>query len=177
MSRQDPTPEQLDAGLAHASASPKECGTLEAIFVRPSAGKRTTLVEAQISPEGGVHGDRWSASGTDKRAQVTIMNARILDAVAGGRDRWSRAGDQLIVDLDLSDTNLPVGQRLAIDDVELEVSDLPHTGCEGFAQRFGPAAAQFIDAAENARLHLRGVNARVVRGGTVRVGSEVRKVS
>ncbi len=177
MRQQVSTQAQLDAGLEHAGASPKDGGTLEAIFVRPAVGKRTSLVEAQVSPEGGVHGDRWAASGADIRAQVTIMNARILDAVAGSRDRWSLAGDQLIVDLDLSDTNLPAGLRLAIDDVELEVSDLPHTGCEGFAERFGPAAARFIDAAEHAQLHLRGINARVVRGGTVRVGSEVRKVS
>ena len=170
------TQKDLDAGLEQAGASPKNCGMLQAIFIRPSVGKRTSLVKAQVSPEGGVHGDRWSTSGADKRAQVTIMNARILDAVAGGRDRWSLAGDQLIVDLDLSETNLPIGQRLAIDDVELEISDLPHTGCEGFALRFGPVAAQFIDAADHARLHLRGVNARVVHGGIVRVGSEVRKV-
>jgi hypothetical protein len=177
MKQQPATQEQLEAGLAHAATSPRDCGTLEAIFIRPAAGKRTALVEARLSPESGVHGDRWSSSGANQRAQVTLMNARILEIVAGGRDRWSLAGDQLIVDLDLSKANLPSGQRLAIDDVELEVSDLPHTGCERFAQRFGPAAAQFINAAERTHLHLRGINAQVIRAGTVRVGSEVRKVS
>ena len=30
------------------------------------------------------------------------MNARVVDLLAGSRDRWALAGDQLFVDLDLS---------------------------------------------------------------------------
>ena len=105
------------------------------------------------------------------------MNARVLDLVAGGdRERWGLAGDQLIVDLDLSQQNTPPGQRLQIDDVILEISEVPHTGCHKFTARFGTDASRFINAPESTHLNLRGLNARVVQSGTVNVGSEARKV-
>ena len=170
------TQQELEAGLSHVLESPQDGGSLEAIFVRPAVDTRESPETATLSPAGGVHGDKWASSGADPRAQVTLMNARILNLVAGSRDRWALGGDQLIVDLDLSQENLPAGQRLAIDDAVLEVSDLPHTGCRKFSQRYGTTAARYINAPARANLNLRGVNAIVVKAGTVRRGSEVRKV-
>jgi MOSC domain-containing protein YiiM len=88
------------------------------------------------------------------------------------------AGDQLYVDLDLSHDNLPAGARIEVgDDVVLEVSAKPHAGCKKFLARFGEDAVAFVNSEEGRRLRLRGLNARVVRGGVVRVGDEVRRAA
>ncbi len=168
--------EQLDAGITEVLESPQDAGKLEAIFLRPAEDQRESPHAARLSPQGGVDGDKWKSSGGHPRAQVTLMNSRILNLIAGSRERWSLAGDQLIVDLDLSANNLPAGQRLTIDDVVLEVSEVPHTGCGKFSRRYGTEAARFINAPARANLHLRGINAVVIKAGTVRVGSDVRKV-
>ena len=49
-------------------------------------------------------------------AQLTLMNARAAQAIAGSKERRPLAGDQLYVDLDLSIENLPAGTRLAVGD-------------------------------------------------------------
>ena len=86
------------------------------------------------------------------------------------------AGDNLIVDLDLSETNLPMGSQLAIGpEVVVEISDLSHTGCSKFAGRYGPEAREFTNDARGKSLHLRGRYARVVHGGIISIGETVRK--
>ena len=175
---------EIEAGLPHILASPRDVGRVEAIFLRPSEGERASPESVYLSPEDGVQGDRWaSTSGRrlpdgrpDPSIQVSLMNARVLDLLAGTREKWPLAGDNLIVDLDLSEENVPAGQRLAIDDVLLEVTEVPHTGCRKFIERYGKAASAFVNAAESKDLHLRGVFARVLKAGNVNVGSAVRKV-
>ena len=90
-------------------------------------------------------------------------------------DRWPLAGDQLYIDLDLSDDNLPAGTRLAIGSAVIEVTAEPHTGCRKFSERFGVDATKFVNSKEGRRLHLRGINAKVVQSGTIRVGDLARK--
>ena len=46
--------------------------------------------------------------------QLNLINTRLVALVSQDRSRWPLAGDQLFVDLDLSDGNLPPGTRLAI---------------------------------------------------------------
>ncbi len=108
--------------------------------------------------------------------QVSLMNARILKMIAGDDERMALAGDNLIVDLDLSGDNIRVGQKLAVGEALLQVTDVPHTGCGKFAERFGPDAVRFINAAARRSLHLRGIYAQILQPGTVRVGEVVRKV-
>ena len=153
------TTEQLEQGLQAVLESPRGEGTLEAIFLRlPGIGRRAPR-EARLSPSEGVDGDRWKAADGDPDTQVTLMNARILDLISGGdRERWSEAGDQLIVDMDLSLENLAPGQRLGIGDAVLEVATKPHTGCGRFSSRYGAAAARFIGAPERAGLRLRALH-------------------
>jgi MOSC domain-containing protein YiiM len=95
--------------------------------------------------------------------------------VAGVGERRQLAGDQLYVDLDLSEANLPPGTRLALGSSVIEISDRPHRGCRKFAERFGQEALTFVNSPVGRELRLRGVNARVVVAGTVRVGDVVRK--
>jgi MOSC domain-containing protein YiiM len=171
---------QLQAGLPHVLDAPSDLGTVELVVRRPAEGEREILDEGVLDLELGLVGDRWRAHSHDsddgKRAQVTLMNARVIDLVAGPRDRWPLAGDQLYVDLDLRHENLPPGTRLEVGSAILEVTDLPHTGCAKFTARFGSAATQFINGKSYRDLRLRGMNMRVVASGTVRPGDTIRKI-
>jgi MOSC domain-containing protein YiiM len=96
--------------------------------------------------------------------------------MAQSEDRWPLAGDQLVVDIDMSEANLPPGQRLSIGSAVLEISAEPHTGCVKFARRFGNDALRFVSTPTGQAMRLRGVNARVVRSGQIRAGDIVAKV-
>jgi MOSC domain-containing protein YiiM len=87
------------------------------------------------------------------------------------------AGDQLYVDLDLSHDNLPAGSRIALgDEAVLEISAKPHAGCKKFLARFGEDAVAFVNSEVGSRMRLRGLNARVVHGGAIRLGDAVRRL-
>jgi MOSC domain-containing protein YiiM len=103
------------------------------------------------------------------------MNARAIALVAQSDDRWPLAGDQLYLDLDLTDENLPAGTRLALGSAVIEVTAEPHIGCRKFSDRFGVDATRFVNSKEGRRLHLRGINAKVVQSGTIRVGDVATK--
>ena len=105
------------------------------------------------------------------------MNARVVDLVAAGdRQRWALAGDQIYVDLDISEENLPAGTRLALGSAVIEVTPEPHTGCVKFSSRFGNAAHRFVNTKTHRHLRLRGLNAKVVEPGTVSTGDTIRKL-
>ena len=175
----------LEAGLDEIRAAPPALGTLELIVRRQAEDERELLSESVLDLEEGLVGDSWRARGSRRRpdgsanplAQVTLMNARAIALIAGDRERWGLAGDQLYVDLDLGVENLPPGSRLAVGSAVLELSDEPHTGCAKFSRRFGSDALRFVNSPVGRSLRLRGANARVVEPGTVAVGDAVRKVA
>jgi MOSC domain-containing protein YiiM len=102
------------------------------------------------------------------------MSTRALEQIEPDRTRWPLAGDQLYVDLDLSHDELPAGTRLEIGTAVIEVSEAPHTGCGKFTARFGSEATRLVNGKDGRRQRLRGMNARVVEPGTVRVGDAIR---
>lgn len=169
---------ELDAGLDTIRNSPKDDGAVELIVARPHSGARDVLDQAQLDPAAGMVGDNWGIRVVtpDPATQLTIMNARVIALIAQDRARWPLAGDQLYVDLDLADENLPPGSQLEIGNAVIEVSAEPHTGCGKFVARFGVDAQKFVNSPLGRQLHLRGINARVVRAGAVRVGDRARKV-
>lgn len=145
---------------------------------RPEAGRRDLLEEAILDQGTGLEGDNWLTRGSsrtpdrsaDPDRQITLINARLAELVAGGTERMALAGDQLYVDLDLSVDNLPAGSLLAVGGAVLRVSEAPHTGCAKFLERFGTEAMRFVNSRIGRRLRLRGMNARIVVPGTVRLG-------
>ena len=178
------TTAQLEAGLDEIRQSPKDEGTLELIVRRPQRLERELVDEGTLDVTVGLVGDNWSTRGStgtpdgsaDPELQVTLMNSRVADLVAGGRERWHIAGDQLFVDMDISKANLPAGTRLAIGTAVLEVSAKPHNGCAKFSERFGTDALRLVVSEVGKELCLRGINAKVVQSGAVRTGDTVRKL-
>jgi MOSC domain-containing protein YiiM len=172
------TESTLEAGLDHVRQSPADRGVLEMIVSRPRVGKRDVLQEGELTTAEGLAGDSWRLRRPpNPDMQLNIMSARVLALVAGDRSRWPLAGDQLIVDLDLSGANLPPGTRLTIGSAVVEVTAEPHTGCGKFVERFGLDAQKFVNSPVGRRLNLRGINARVVQSGAIRVGDVVEKVA
>jgi MOSC domain-containing protein YiiM len=176
--------EDLAGGLEAISDSPQDHGTLELIVARPVEGERFCPERAELTPEDGVVGDRWRKTSwvklpdgsPDPVVQVTLMNARCIALIAGERDQWAIAGDNLFVDLDLSKENLPPGTRLKVGQCILEITRKPHNGCFKFKRRFGAAALKFVNSKEGKLLRLRGVHACVIVGGTISVGDRIEKL-
>jgi hypothetical protein len=176
---------ELEEGLDEIRHSPADRGVLRMIVRRPCDNEREVLAEGQLDLVEGLVGDDWSKIGSSMtpdgsphpEMQITIMNARAIALLAGSEERWSLAGDQLFVDLDLSGDNLPPGTHLLVGETAvLEVTAMPHTGCKQFAERYGTDATKFVNSPEGKRLHLRGINAKVISSGTIRTGDLVRKV-
>lgn len=176
---------QLEAGLPKILKTPKNKGTLKMIVARPAENERVVLTEGEISLTRGLVGDMWHIRPSSRTVdgsphpdkQLNIMNARAIALIAQTEDRWQLAGDQLYIDFDISEDNLPAGSRLAIGEAIIEVTPLPHNGCKKFTQRFGIDAVKFVNSPIGKQLHLRGINAKVIQPGTIRVGDTVQKIS
>jgi hypothetical protein len=178
------TTEELEAALDHLRHAPKDDGVVELIVRRPEENHREVLDEAEIDVTLGLIGDSWIKRGSRRTVdgsphpdmQINIMNSRVTALVAQERERWPLAGDQLYIDMDLSRENLPAGSRIAVGSAVLEVSPLPHTGCHKFVARFGVEAMQFVNSELGKALCLRGINAKVIQSGTVKVGQTAKKI-
>ena len=179
------TTAELEAGLEEIRRAPRDEGTLELIVRRPQVDEREVLEAGELSLELGLVGDGWITRGSSRTPdgsahpdmQLNIMNSRVTALVAQHKDRWQLAGDQLYLDMDFSEENLPAGTRLALGSAVIEVSPQPHLGCRKFVSRFGLEAMQFVNSPLGRQLRLRGINARVVSAGVIRVGDVVRKIA
>lgn len=179
------TQAELYAGLDHVRQSPRLSGSVEMIVCRPAVGERRILPQGHLDAALGLRGDNWKQRGYRKAAdgaaqldmQLNLMNARAIDLIAGSRERWPLAGDQFFVELDLSYDHLPPGTLLEIGTAVIQVTAEPHLGCRKFQQRYGKAAAQFVNSDAGKALNLRGINARIVEGGVVLPGDTIRTLT
>ncbi|MEL6308623.1 MAG: MOSC domain-containing protein [Chloroflexota bacterium] len=178
------TLEALESAFAQADPAPTDSGTVEMIICRPAHGERDELDSTTLDPEKGMIGDNWLTRGSrhtedgsaNPEAQITLMNSRIIALLAKDRDDWAPAGDQFFVDFDLSQINMPTGQRFQLGEAILEVSATPHTGCAKFTERYGSAAIRFVNSKEGRSQNRRGINAKIITGGTVKKGDTIHKL-
>jgi len=178
------TMSELEAGLDEIRRAPKDKGVLELIVRRPGVNDREILESGELRLDEGLVGDSWTRRRSKTTAdgspnplmQLNIMNSRVTALVAQDRDRWQLAGDQLYIDLDLSEENVPAGTRLSLGSALIEVTPPPHLGCQKFVARFGLDAMKFVNSPIGRQLHLRGVNAKVIQGAVIRIGDLVRRV-
>lgn len=175
---------EMEAALPFIGQSPRDGGRVEMIVRRPGVDLREALEEGLLNLSEGLVGDTWKTRPSPRSAdglahpdmQLNLMNARVIGLLAREESRWALAGDQLYVDLDLSEENLPAWTRLAIGEAIIQITDQPHTGCKKFGARFGAEALKFVNSDQGKRLRLRGVNAKVLMGGRIRRGDGVVKV-
>ena len=174
----------LEAGLDEVRGAPHDNGVVELIVRRPVEDERELLVEATLDPVVGLVGDLWPTRGSSRMPdgsahpgmQLTLMNSRAAALIAGERERWPLAGDQLYVDLDLSGDNLPAGTRLAIGSaVRRSVGPAAH-GLREVRRGFGRDALRFVNSEAGRALNLRGINTQIVEAGVVRVGDTLAKL-
>ncbi len=169
--------EDLEAAIRGLDAGPGDNGSVDTIVFRLPDEGRATPVRALVSPEGGLHGDRWVLNPErNPGAQITLMNVGVALTVAGNRDRIPLAGDNLIVHFDLSEENLPAGTRLRIGEALVEVTEVPHTGCDKFVRRFGEASRRLVNLKDYRARKLRGIYVRVLEEGQIALGDAIRKV-
>jgi hypothetical protein len=178
------TTDEIETGIDQVLNSPKDAGIVEMIVRRPAVNKREVIESGLLDLQQGLVGDNWLTRGSSRTAnglghpemQLNLMNYRFALLIAGSRERAALAGDQLLVDLDLSRENLPVGTRLGIGTAVIELTSIPHLGCKKFVERFGLDAMIYANSEFGRRHNLRGVNARIIRGGTVQKGDSVNVV-
>ena len=178
------TTAELEVGLDAIRQSPKDEGVIAMIVRRPQVDEREVLEEGALDLVEGLVGDSWKVRASTRTPdgsphpdmQLNVMNARVIALVAGEQGRWPLAGDQLFIDMDVSQENLPPGTRLALGSAVIEVTDQPHTGCKKFAARFGLDALKLVNSPVGRQLQLRGLNAKVAQPGVIRVGDLVKKL-
>lgn len=152
-------------------------GTVDLIVVRKPKEKRELVEAILVTPKEGLPGDRWNLLETRRtHNQVTLMNSLVAKSLCGDDEKLQQFGDNLLVDFDLSEDNLPPGTHIRAGEAILEITEEPHTGCAKFARRFGTAALRVVSLKEYDSLKLRGIHARVLKAGKVTLGDTIIKL-
>jgi hypothetical protein len=164
---------ELHRALA-VTVAPKTHGRLTHMVRRcEEGGRRELLQRARLTPERGMPGDAWERKPLRfPEAQLAVVQTNVAELIANGQP-IGLSGDNLYMDLDLSNSNLEPGTHLRIVDVLLEVTTKAHNGCKKFATRFGHDALRFVSEREHRHRNLRGIYMRVLQAGDVKVGDVV----
>jgi len=168
---------ELEAGLRALPTAPKESGWLRLIVCRHAPGVHEALERVRLSMEEGVPGDEWNRRlPRHPDAQLTVISHAVAELITNGQ-LLTVSGDNLVVELDISAENLPVGTRLRVGEAVVEMSPKPHNGCAKFQARFGSDAVRFVQAPATRHRNLRGVYWKVVEPGMVEVDAPIRVLS
>lgn len=178
------TAAECDAALDHILAAPANDAVIEQLCFRPDFGERSFPAALDLTVEHGIAGERWTKKpwltlpngDPDPRIQVSILSKRMMDLCWRDRANVVHPGDPIVVDMDLSAANLPVGTRLQAGTAILEVSDKFNNGCIKWQDRYGDASLRWINKRENREHRLRGILCRIVQDGRVNVGDRLIKL-
>lgn len=151
-------------------------GRLDAIILRPGRGEPAMQPQQCRAIEGfGLEGDRTAGGRGGGKRQVTLLQAEHLPVLAALLRRSAVDAADLRRNLVVSGLNLLAARSLFPDqplrlllgpDVVLEITG-PCEPCSKMDDRLGPGAY-------NAMRGHGGVTARVLRGGELKAGDEVR---
>ncbi|MBD5780509.1 hypothetical protein IEN85_13495 [Pelagicoccus sp. NFK12] len=180
---QHATLEFLNARRDWVLAAPKDNAPILTLCLRPELGERSFVSSLQLDPKQGVVGDRWirktwmyTIDGKpDPRIQVCLLGSRVLQLIRRDPDGMTYPGDNIIADMDFSESNLPVGQRLQIGSAIIEVSDVFNTACSKWNERHGSDSIKWINLPENKEHRFRGILCRVVQAGEVTLTDKIQK--
>jgi len=168
---------ELEQKFRALAAPPLDTGRLAMIVCRRAPGIHEPLERVMLNVEAGVPDDEWNRrTPRNPDAQLTVIRRDIAELISNGQPLFT-SGDNLVVDLDISAANLPVGTRLRVGSASVEVSPKPHNGCHKFERRFGNDALRFVQAPPSRHLNLRGIYWRVVEAGEVYLGATIQVVS
>lgn len=175
---------ELSLAMPSILAAPRDAGVVRLLCTRPKPNLRSFPDVLTLTRLKGVSNDYhldqpWlelSDGSADPRIELSIMPWRVLDLCWRERDRVAHPGDNIAVDMSLSEVDLPVGSQLSVGTAIVEVSDVPNDGCVKWKVRCGKDAYKWIIAPEHLKLRLRGLYARVVQDGEVRIGDIIRRL-
>lgn len=185
----DPTTQRalddLQGALDAMTPSPRERGRVALLNARGPDEGRQDVPSATLTPADGLPEDRWTAdraTGEEKYGddyadmQLATMEIGVAELIANGQP-LGLFGDNLFLELDLSDANLPHGSRLRVGNALLEVTPFPHNGCHKFRDRFGADALRLVSDKSLRPRNLRGIYLKVIEEGKVSVGDQVEVIS
>lgn len=178
------TIEELNLSLPHIKDAPKDNGEIFKLCYRPTFRERVFVDYLSLSVEDGVIGDRWKQFAwlklpdgePDPRIQVCIIPKRILDCVWQEGDDVIYPGDTMVVDMDMSEENLPAGAQIRVGEAIIEVSDYFNDACTKWTARYGKPSREWINLPENLPLRLRGILCKIVKDGEVKITDRLEKM-
>lgn len=177
---------ELCSAIPYILDAPKDTAPIDILCHRADFGMRAYPNEITVSPEGGIDGERWMKhpwlrledGSPDPRIQVSILPRRVFDIAVGGLEAKGgnlHPGDTIIADIDTSEANMPIGQRLTIGTSVIEVTDYFNDGCVKWKVRNGAAAKAWIVEPDHIKYRLRGVLCKVVQAGVIAKTDLIRK--
>ncbi len=176
--------QECENALEHIATAPLNGAVMDQLCFRSDYGKRAFPETLELTVEQGIIGERWKHSPwlklpdgrPDPRIQVSILSQRVMDLCWCDRENTLHPGDPIVVDMNLSMENLPVGTRLSAGTAVIEVSDKFNTACVKWRDKYGEDSLRWINAPENRPLRLRGALCRIVQDGVIRAGDKLLKI-
>ena len=146
-----------------------QVGRIEWIGLRPERmGELVSVEEVTLVAERGIQGDHKVTGRAGTKRQVTLIQQEHLTAVAGMLHRDEVSPSQTRRNIVVSGINLLAlkGKQFRIGQALLEFSG-PCEPCSRMEQNLGPGGF-------NAMRGHGGITAKVIEGGTIRVGDDVK---